>query len=213
MNPWGQTPTLKKYPLGDIQRILHNSNSYTAYTSEHPLGQNDDELEKGRAKGNEISTECENILRINTEITELNSNFETLELFLKYDQLISDESVKQRIKCIDELTIILSNISKAGIVAKTTEKQEKISAERNFLTVDYAYRKVLIQMLKLIKQNERQLEKGKPLGIRDESEIKDLLNYFYSKGGKSEGLCKEVIDLCQDIVTKNEKLVNLFNKY
>jgi len=214
MNPWGQTPSIKKFPLGDVQRILYNSNSYKAYTSANPPIQDDNEnLDKGKSKDNEISRECENILRINTEITELSTNFESLELFLKYDQLISDESVKQRIKTVEELTKILTNISKAEIGLKPAERQEKIPAENSFLTVDYAYRKVLIQMLKLIKQNERQLEKGKPLGVRDENDIKDLINYFYAKGGKTEGLCQEVIDLCQDIVSKNEKLVKLFNKY
>lgn len=213
MNPWGQTPSIKKFPLGEVQRILYNSNSYKAYNSENNPAKAYEDEEGNKKLENEISTECENILRINTEITELNSNFESLELFLKYNKLVSDESVKQRIKCIEELNLILSNINKAGILAKTTEKQEKIPAERSFLTVDYAYRKVLIQMLKLIKQNERQLEKGKPLGVRDENEIKDLLNYFYVKGGKTEGFCQEVLDLCQEFVSQNERLVNLFNKY
>jgi len=107
----------------------------------------------------------------------------------------------------------LSNISKAGIIEKTMEKQEKSAALRNFVTVEYEYRKVLIQVLKLIKQNERLLEKGKVLGVRDENDIKDLLSYFYAKGGKVEGICNEVVKKCQDLLENNEKLVNLFNKH
>ncbi len=215
-NPWGQTPSIKKFPLGDLQRILDSSNSYKAYAAtaeeehEEPISQ---EADVENTRVNNISEECENLLRINTEITELNSNFESLELYLKYDQLISDESIKQRIKRIDELNMILGNISKAGIIEKTMEKQEKSSALRNFITVEYEYRKVLIQVLKLIKQNERLLEKGKVLGVRDENDIKDLLSYFYAKGGKVEGICNQVVKQCQELIENNEKLVNLFNKH
>jgi len=214
-NPWGQTPSIKKFPLGDLQRILDSSTSYKAYADsveeqEEPISQ-DADVENTRV--NNISEECENLLRINTEITELNSNFEALELYLKYDQLISDESIKQRIKRIDELNMILGNISKAGIIEKTMEKQEKSAALRNFITVEYEYRKVLIQVLKLIKQNERLLEKGKVLGVRDENDIKDLLSYFYAKGGKVEGICNQVVKQCQELIENNEKLVNLFNKH
>jgi len=216
-NPWGQTPSIRKFPLGDLQRILSSSNSYNAYVGEEqeePVEQPQDvNVESESTRINNISEECENLLRINTEITELSSNFEALELYLKYDQLISDESLKQRIKRIDELNMILSNISKAGIIEKTMEKQEKSAALRNFITVEYEYRKVLIQVLKLIKQNERLLEKGKVLGVRDEGDIKDLLSYFYAKGGKVEGICKEVVKKCQDLIENNEKLVNLFNKH
>mgnify|MGYP003578424395 CR=1 FL=1 len=215
-NPWGQTPSIKKYPLGDIHRILSNSNSYNAYVGEEPeepVVQQEEDVRTESTRINNISEECENLLRINTEITELNSNFEALELYLKYDQLISDESLKQKIKRIDELNMILSNISKAGIIEKTMEKQEKSAALRNFITVEYEYRKVLIQVLKLIKQNERLLEKGKVLGVRDENDIKDLLSYFYAKGGKVEGICNEVVKKCQDLLENNEKLVNLFNKH
>lgn len=215
-NPWGQTPSIKKYPLGDIHRILGNSNSYNAYVGEEPeepVVQQEEDVQTESTRINNISEECENLLRINTEITELNSNFEALELYLKYDQLISDESLKQKIKRIDELNMILSNISKAGIIEKTMEKQEKSAALRNFITVEYEYRKVLIQVLKLIKQNERLLEKGKVLGVRDENDIKDLLSYFYAKGGKVEGICNEVVKKCQDLLENNEKLVNLFNKH
>ena len=51
------------------------------------------------------------------------------------------------------------------------------------------------------------------MGVRDENDIKDLLSYFYAKGGKVEGICNEVVKKCQDLLENNEKLVNLFNKH
>ena len=132
MNPWGLTPSVKKYPLGDAQRILADSAAFKSFVSQNQTNVPNEEIEHEHASSSHIIQECEGLLRINSEISDLNSNFEALELYTKYNDLVSDASVKQRIRTIENLSSILSNISEAQVIEKSVEKHEKSTGLEKF---------------------------------------------------------------------------------
>jgi hypothetical protein len=193
MNPWGEVPKTKKYPLGELQRILGESSSYSSYLKFAPKSTPEPEPQEDGESDAQIDpiTLAESLLETNYGINELNAHFENLKSYTKYNDLVSEDALLAKAKILQNLLNVLNK----GLLLNVDSSASKVGEGETFVTIEYQNRKTLIDLLKFIKTHESQIDRNIPLGIRDAQQLKDLVTYFYSKTDKTDVLFQKLNDV------------------
>jgi len=208
-NPWEQIPKKKIYPLGEIQRILHESTGYEKYCNaaneKEKITSDDNEYWDSDLKYTSIIQEGLKLVEANKNLSELSHEFESLSMFSRYNTLLSENSIIGKINMIEYLDALLNKLSKLTF-SDPKQIDSKYSAN-NLITIDYNKRKALIKLLKEIKKSENEL-KGKEVKIvRDRTNLIEKLMYFDTQKEKIENL-KEIIEDKSNYLNSITKYIN-----
>lgn len=207
MNPWGEVPKTKKYPLGELQRILGESSSYNSYLkfAPKPVEQPPVEGEEESDTGIDPITQAETLLETNNGINELNAHFESLKSHNKYNDLVSEDALQTKTKILQNLLNVLNK----ALMLNVDNSASKVGEGESFVTIEYQNRKTLIDLLKFIKSHESKIDRQIPLGVRDPQQLKDLVTYFYSKTDKTDVLFKDLNEIQQKLQNQHKLIEGL----
>jgi len=212
MNPWGEVPKPRRYPLGEIQRILAESPAFENYNKKvyQAKDRRTGDEEESENQKVDIVSEAYELLHMNSEISELRYDFEAIDLYTKYNQLVSESSLQEKIKIITNLLNVVKAAMDMNLGESGVQRDSNMNnSGNNFITIDYQYKTALIETLKFIKQNEPSLDKGDPLCIREDMEIQDLITYFFTKDKKLDGLLEKLTDIHNKLVFQHEQIEKL----
>ncbi len=212
MNPWGDVPKPKRYPLGEIQRILSESSAFDSYNKKTSFGKKltlneDEETEFQKV---DIVSEAYELLKMNNEILDLRYDFEAIDLYSKYNHFVSETALQEKIKIISNLLNVVKSAMDINLGESGIQRDSSMSTSgNNFITIDYQNKTALIETLKFIKQHESKLDQGDPLCIREDMDVQDLITYFYTKDKKLDVLFDKLTEIHNKLVSQHEQIENL----
>jgi hypothetical protein len=211
MNPWGDVPKPRKYPLGEIQRILGESPAYNNYQKTVAVAQQEglESSNEGETPKLDIVTEAYELLKMNLGISELKSDFEAIGLYSRYNRFVSETALQEKIKITSNLLNVIRAAMEINIGESSFQRDPMASAGNNFITIDYQDKAALIETLKFVKKNESKIDQGSPLCIREDMEIQDLVTYFFTKEKKLDGLLDTLSTIHNKLVLQHEQIEKL----